>query len=140
MSTNTDLVRRFYDAFGRGRTEIFDEILADDWELKPPLFGTPGTRDGEKQTVGFLHGVLSDISYTVEDIYDCDDGVVAARNLLRARQTGPFLGLAPTGGPIELMTMEFHHVREGRIVLTWHIEDFFGVYQALLAAGAKPQA
>lgn len=140
MSDDVALVRQFYSSFASGDTSVFDVILAADWELKPPLFGTPGTVDGEKQTVAYLHSVLSDISYTVEDIYECGDHVVAARNVLRARQTGPFLGLAPTGQAIELMTMEFHHVQGEKIRLTWHIEDFFGVYQNLLAAGATTVA
>jgi hypothetical protein len=36
------------------------------------------------------------------------------------------------------MTMEFHYFENHRIVRTRHIEDFFGVYQQLLAAGAQP--
>lgn len=125
------LVRRFYEAFATADLATFDEILAPDWQLRPPLFGTPGTRDGEKQTVSYLHSVLSDITYTVEDIYDTGVGVIACRNVLRATTTGPFLGVDAVGRPIELMTMEHHHVRGDQIVLTWHLEDFFGVAQAL---------
>jgi hypothetical protein len=36
------------------------------------------------------------------------------------------------------MTMEFHYFKDGKIVATRHLEDFFGVHQLLLAAGAKP--
>lgn len=35
------------------------------------------------------------------------------------------------------MTMEFHYFKNDQIVSTRHIEDFFGVYQQLLASGAK---
>ena len=126
-----DLVRRFYAAFAANDPDTFDEILATDWNLKPPLFGTPGDVEGEKQTVAYLHSVLGNITYAVEDIYDTGAGVVACRNTLRAVTTGPFLGIDTPGRPVELMTMEHHHVAGERIVLTWHLEDFFGVYQSL---------
>ena len=133
-----DTVRKFYAVFASGEVSGFDEILTESWELMPALFGTPGTKDGEKQSVGYLHSVLSDITYTVDDVYECNGTVVAARNTMRARQTGEFLGLSATGEAIELMTMEFHHFEGDRVAMTWHLEDFFGVYQALLKAGAKP--
>ena len=132
-----ETVRKFYGIFVSGNTAGFDEILTDDWELKPALFGTPGTKAGESQSIGYLHSVLADISYDVDDIYLASDNVVSCRNMLRATLKGPFLGLDAPGERIELMTMEFHHFRGERIALTWHLEDFFGVYQKLQAAGAK---
>ncbi len=136
-TSRQDVVRQFYAIFASGDVSRFDDVLADGWELKPALFGMPGTRAGESQAIAYLHGVLSDISYTVEEIYDCGD-VVACRNTLRGVQRGPFLGLFAPGARIELMTMEFHTVKDGRIVRTWHLEDFFGVQQQLRAAGATP--
>ena len=136
--TNQDVVRQFYAIFASGDVSGFDEVLAAGWELTPALFGMPGTRAGEEQAIGYLHGVLSDITYTVEEIYDCGGGVVACRNMLRGVQRGPFLGLFAPGAHIALMTMEFHTVEGGRIVRTWHLEDFFGVQQQLRDAGAKP--
>ena len=56
----------------------------------------------------------------------------------KAVHSGPFLGLTPSGSPFELMTMEFHYFKDGKIVAARHLEDFFGVHQLLLAAGAKP--
>ena len=138
-NTPIDVVRRFYAAFASGEVAVFDDILTDDWELKPPLFGTPGTVEGEKQTIGYLHSVLTDITYTVEEIFECGDGVVACRNLLKGVQTAPFLGLSSVGAPIALMTMEFHYLKDGRIFKTWHLEDFFGVYMQLQQAGAQPE-
>ena len=53
-------------------------------------------------------------------------------------QRRPFLNLSVVGARIELMTMEFHYFENDRIVRTRHIEDFFGVYLQLIAAGAQP--
>ena len=136
--SNIDSVRKFYEVFTTGNTGDFDDILAENWRPLPAVPGNPRGRDGQKGTVGYLHSVLGDLSYTVEEIYACGDTVVACRCLLSGVHRGPFLGLAATHQRIELMTMEFHYFSEGQIIRTRHLEDFFDVWQKLLAAGAKP--
>jgi predicted ester cyclase len=137
-SKHVAAVHKFYDVFASGDVAGFDEILSADWQPLPAVPGNPGGRDGQKGTVHFLRSVLADLVYTVEEIYECNAEVVACRCVLRGAQRGPFLNLSAVGSRIELMTMEFHYFESDRIVRTRHIEDFFGVYQQLLAAGAKP--
>ena len=138
MSNHIAAVHRFYEAFTTGDVTGFDEILAEDWHPLPPVPGNPGGRNGQKGTVAYLNSVLSNVRYSVEEIYECSPEVVACRCALKAVHSGPFLGLTPSQAPFELMTMEFHYFENGRITVTRHLEDFFGVYQQLLAAGAKP--
>ena len=138
-SSHIDAVRKFYEVFSTGDVSGFDQILANDWQPLPAVPGNPGGRDGQKGTVHFLRSVFKDLAYTVEEIYECNDEVVACRCALRGVQNGPFLGLSNVGAPIELMTMEFHYFENGMIAKTRHIEDFFGTYQQLLAAGAQHQ-
>ena len=141
MSSNhIAAVRKFYEVFTSGDLAGFDEILAHDWQPLPAVPGNPGGRDGQKGTVQFLRSVLEDIAYTVEEIHECNDDLVVCRCMLRGLQRGPFLNLSAVGARIELMTMEFHYFANDRIVQTRHLEDFFGVYQQLLAAGARPVA
>jgi len=138
MTNHIAAVKKFYEVFSTGDVSGFDDILASDWQPLPAMPGNPGGRDGQKGTVGFLRSVLANLAYSVEEIYECGPDVVACRCLLRGVQQGPFLGLSPTGAPFELMTMEFHYFKEGKIIQTRHLEDFFGAYQQLLAAGATP--
>ena len=140
MSSHIAAVRKFYNVFNTGDVSGFDDVLAEDWQPLPAVPGNPGGRDGQKGTVAYLKSVLSNVRYTVEEIYECSPDVVACRCALKAVHSGPFLGLASSGAPFELMTMEFHYFKDGRIACTRHLEDFFGVHQQLLAAGAKPVA
>ncbi len=140
QSQHIAAVHKFYDVFTTGDVSGFDDILAPDWQPVPAVPGNPGGREGQKGTVHFLRSVLGDLSYTVEEIYECNAEVVACRCALRGLQQGTFLNLSAVGARIELMTMEFHYFEAGRILRTRHIEDFFGVYQQLLAAGARPMA
>lgn len=140
MSPHVAAVHTFYEAFTTGEVSGFDRVLTTDWQPLPALPGNPGGREGQKGTVGYLHSVFSDLAYTVEEIYECGPDVVACRCALRGVQKGEFLGLSVAGARIELMTMEFHYFQGDQIASTRHIEDFFGVYQQLLASGAKPQS
>lgn len=140
MSNHINAVKKFYEVFSTGDLTGFDQILAGNWQPLPAVPGNPGGREGQKGTVGYLRAVLSDLTYSVEEIYECAPDVVACRCVLRGVQRGPFLGLSATGAAIELATMEFHYFQNGQIVATRHLEDFFGVYQQLLSAGATPIA
>lgn len=139
MTDRIATVRRFYEIFASGEVAGLDDIVTVGWELKPQLFDRPGTKEGEQQTIGYLHQVLDGITYEVEEIHE-DDDTVSCRNMLRGKLKAPFLGLMAPGQEIALMTMEFHRFEGDRIATTWHLEDFFGVHQALLAAGATPVA
>lgn len=137
MASRTDLVRRFYEIFASGEVDRVDELLSEGWQLHPAQFGSDGSVQSEKDSVRMVHGMLDDLTYDIEEIHDCGDGTVACRTMLRGTRVGPFLGVEPTRARIELMTMEFHHVQDGRIHRTGHLEDFFGVQQQLLAAAGR---
>jgi predicted ester cyclase len=135
--TKIETVQKFYEIFASGKKSQFAEILTADWDKRPQLAGRPKIENGEAETVEYLHSLLSDITYDVDDIYQASESVVVCRNMLRGTIKDQFLGLRLPGEKIELMTMEFHHFDGDRIALTWHLEDFFGVYQKLLAKGGE---
>ena len=43
-----------------------------------------------------------------------------------------------TGRRIEMRTTDVHQVRDGRIVVTWHLEDFVGLVAQLIAPSGEP--
>ena len=53
---------------------------------------------------------------------------------------GAFMGHQPTGRRIEMRTMDVHQVRDGRIVTTWHLEDFAGLFAQLNSPVDAPVA
>ncbi|MFI9805640.1 ester cyclase [Streptomyces sp. NPDC052301] len=142
MPTHADLpgiehlARRFYQAFDTADPDLLDQVLAQDWTPQPPVPGNPGGPEGQKQTLRFLHSVFEDLRYQVDDVV-VEGSTVAVRARLSGRQVGEFLGVPATGRRIEMTTMEFHQVHNGRITTTWHLEDFFGAQ--LQMAGTPPQ-
>jgi predicted ester cyclase len=43
------------------------------------------------------------------------------------------MGHEPTGRRIRMRTMDIHQIRDGRIAVTWHLEDFAGLMAQLSA-------
>lgn len=126
------LGRAFYAAFDENKPEMLDDVLAADWQPLPPVPGNPGGREGQKGTLAFLHRVFDDLRYEAQEVIVAENKIVC-RALLSGKQTGDFLGVAPTGRRIEMMTIEIHTIENDLIMETWHIEDFFGAHQQLTA-------
>ncbi|MFC8083068.1 SDR family oxidoreductase [Streptomyces sp. NPDC057340] len=53
--------------------------------------------------------------------------MVAVRAVSRGKHTGEPLGVEDTGREVELRAADFHQVVDGRIVRTWHLEDYFSI-------------
>ncbi|MFB7271771.1 ester cyclase [Streptomyces sp. NPDC056244] len=125
------LVRRFYEPLSTGETDLVDEVLAPEWEALPALHAGPG-RDGWKATTAYLRSVLGDLDFTIEDVIVAGDRV-AVRSVTRGTHQGELLGIPATGRQVEIRASDYHQVEGGRIVRSWHLEDYYGVVQQLSA-------
>jgi predicted ester cyclase len=99
-------------------TAIYREILAGHW-VDIPL--APGQEQGlaglAAQIAGFRRA-LPDYEVKHEDLVVGNDRVAVS-----GTHQGAFMEHQPTGRRIEMRTMDIHHVRDDKIVTTWHLED-----------------
>ncbi len=119
------LVRRFYEPLVTGDVAVLDEALAIEWGAVPSLRTGPGPA-GWKASIAHLRTVFADLSVTIEDIAVSGD-TVAVRSTTRGTHVGDLLGVAGTGRTVEFRAADFHRLSGGRIVRTWHLEDYFGI-------------
>ncbi|MGI5158913.1 ester cyclase [Microbispora sp. CA-102843] len=130
MPTDNEIaVRRFYEALATGDTALVDEALAADWEAVPAMRTGPGP-DGWKKSIDHLRGVFSGLTVTIEHVVESGD-MVAVRSVGRGLHVGELLGVEGTGREVEFRASDFHQVADGRIVRTWHLEDYFGIARQL---------
>ncbi|WP_328327761.1 MULTISPECIES: ester cyclase [unclassified Streptomyces] len=122
---NETAVRRFYEALGTGDTALIDEALAADWEAVPAMRTGAGP-DGWKKTIEYLRSVFPGLTVTIEQVVE-SGGMVAVRSVGRGVHAGELLGVEGTGREVEFRASDFHQVVDGRIVQTWHLEDYFGI-------------
>jgi len=139
-TSTTDVVRAFYEPFRTGDTSVYREILAEDWVDVPLAPGQEQGPAGMAEQIATFRQAMPDYDVTHEDLVVQGDRV-AVRNSVSGTHQGAFLGHQPTGRRIEMRTMDVHQVRDGQIIITWHLEDFAGLLAQLNAptdAHARP--
>jgi steroid delta-isomerase-like uncharacterized protein len=134
-------VRQFYRALSTGDASLLDEILADDWEDIPLPPGTgPGRENFKAQGLAWVRAAFPDLVVANEDVIASADGSkVAVRSVSRGTQSGAVLGIPGTGKRAEFRAVDIHHLKDGVIVRTWHLEDFLGMAMQLGAQLVPPQ-
>lgn len=124
-------IRRLYEAMSSGDVADVDGILTPDWEDVPhSAHSSPGVH-GFKELVAYLHAAFPDLSVTIEDVL-VDGDRAAVRSVARGTHSAEVLGIPATGRTVEYRASDFHRLDEdGRIAVTWHLEDFFGLANQL---------
>jgi ketosteroid isomerase-like protein len=126
-----ELITRFYDAFSN-KPELLDDILTEDWDDVPLSPGQQPGRAGAAWLIQGINMVFTGLQITVDEIADArgadGNGTVAVRATMRGVHTGEFLGVAPTGQPIEIRMHDFHHFTDGRITRSHHLEDWLSLF------------
>ena len=115
-----------------GSIDAGNEILADDWASIGGYDGSKKDRAAFlKQVAGFMDRI-PDLAWRVEEVIASGD-----RYVVRSRATGTprgaFFGVPPSGKKFEIMTIDIHTVRGGRIAQTFHVEDWAGALAQLRA-------
>jgi steroid delta-isomerase-like uncharacterized protein len=136
----TALVRRYYDeVFNRRKPELVDQLAVADYVEHDPF---PGQGDGIRDLrarVQLILDAMNPLQFTVEDTVAEGDRVVV-RWTQSATQTGPFLGLPPTGRTANFAGIDIHRLRDGRLAEHWHVVDLYGLLQQLGAIPAPSGA
>ncbi len=73
---------------------------------------------------------LADTRVTVEDVLVAD-GSVVGRYTYRARHTGPFMGVPPSGAEITMRSIDIWRVRDGVFTEHWDKLNSLEVFQQM---------
>ena len=132
-----DAIAGLYQLFLAGDPSSIHDVLADDYEQVPPQ--TPDTKPGvENFMQGFMEGMgsmFSDLSGEVSHVL-VDGDYVFVRGEYNATHTGEAWGIAATGAKVHFDAYDLHHVIDGKIIKTWHLENFMSIYTQLQEAAA----
>ena len=133
---DAEAVRAFYDrvlsaAASPDLAQRAAAILAPDWRS----FGNNDSGVDAATFVRNVQGVgqiIPNLHWEVVEMTAAGD-----RYVVRGRATGtpaqPFMGVAPTGHSFNIMSIDIHTVRDGRIVQSYHVEDWAGAVRQLRA-------
>lgn len=130
LARERTVIETFYSAFDHHAPDVLDTICAPDWVDIPSLPGQMHGPEGLKPIIRDLLTALPDLRLTIHELIQ-QPGRIAVRAEITGTHRGPLLGLAATGQRIHLPIHEFHTLSEGRVTATWHMEDWFGLFQRL---------
>jgi predicted ester cyclase len=129
--------RRLMSEVGAGREDAVDELLDKAFVDHSPITDQAPGPDGFKQWMRAARAAFPDLTATVEDVVAGSDRV-AGRVRYRGTHGGSFLGIAPTGRPIEFEAFHIAHFRAEKIVEWWGTADLLGALQQMGAAVTAP--
>lgn len=136
MSTtaNKQLVARWYEeVYNRGDLAVADAIFAADYvnhEPTAPPGGWPRGPEGPKAIVGTYRTAFPDVHFTIDEQLADGDKVVT-RWTAHGTQTGPLMGLPPTGKSVAITGISIERVADGEIAETWVNFDLLGLMTQL---------
>lgn len=114
----------FYRAF-EGRPDLLDDAVDHDWQDIPLAPGQAAGRDGMKPLIAAFTTAFPDAKVTIQEMIGVP-GRAAVRAVISGTHRGEWFGIPPTGRSFRMPIHEFHHIADGRLTRTWHLEDWFG--------------
>jgi predicted ester cyclase len=122
------------DGIGGGDMSVIEQLV-DPSSVEHQRGHEPGIAGARRLSLE-LHRRMSNLVIRVEDS-EVDGDRVWLRSRARGVSTGSFLGLPPSGAPIEIDVFDIARVQDGRIVEHWGVADQMGI---LLQLGFDPAA
>jgi len=131
MSENKAKFQLLYDEIlNKGNLDAFEELCAPNF-VKHAIPPSPDYGiEGSKQSVLMLRKAFPDIKYTVEDMIEDGDKLVA-RWSAQGTHKGEFMGIPPTGKQVTFSGIEIIRVKDGKAIEEWEELDRAGLMQQL---------
>ena len=132
-----ELVRQFYAAFETQDVEALKSVVSDDWRDVPPAAGQAPGPDGAAPVFALISTAFNDFKITVEDVF-IDGNRVGVRAKMSGVHADSFMGITGNQVWFDIALHEFHDIEGGRIVKTYHLEDWFGFFMQVCSFPESP--
>lgn len=134
FADNKETVSKFYDLLSnpgaQTQVDAFKASTSDAWESVGNYSGKNKNRDAFLGQVGGFGQLIPDLEWAVQDMHDTGEFVT-----VRSRATGtpvaPFFGVDGQGRSFDIMTIDIHEIQDGKIVRSYHVEDWASALQQL---------
>jgi steroid delta-isomerase-like uncharacterized protein len=130
MTTNLELVERFYAALDANDGDTLAALVTPDWTNDDPALPPLSGPDGARQLAAVLTGAFPD--FTSRILMSVSDGDrVAAHVSHTGTHHGDFLGVPPTGRAAAITATGIFTIRDGRIAANHVVFDALGLLTQL---------
>jgi steroid delta-isomerase-like uncharacterized protein len=132
---NKTLVRRLVEGWQDGHDpEVARAILADDFVDHTGPVEQEAKEPGIKW-FSYIWQAFPDFSVDIK-LQIAEGDMVATLKTFSGTHEGEFMGIPPTGRRVAFDVFDMLHVRDGRVVEHWNVQDFAGLMQQLGASSA----
>ncbi|MEM1362112.1 MAG: ester cyclase [Pseudomonadota bacterium] len=126
---NTDTVQKFYDLLSNPGSEshvdAFKAATSETWESVGDYSGQNKTREAFLGQMGAFDQLIPDLNWAVQDMH-VDGNVVTVRSRATGTPVGPLFGVDGQGRGFDILTIDIHELEDGKIVRSYHVEDWAG--------------
>ncbi len=134
MADDKNVVKAFYELLSNPGSEeaasAFSASTTDSWES---IGGYDGKNKNKEQFLGQVGGfskLIPDLNWAVQEMIQ-EGNKVVVRSRATGTPAGPFFGVDGQGRAFDIMTIDIHTVEDGKIVQSYHVEDWAGALQQL---------
>jgi steroid delta-isomerase-like uncharacterized protein len=132
---HTTTMRSAYERINAGDIAGFGDLVADEFVEHEELPGLTPTKEGVLEYFRVLLTAFPDMRMDVEDLIASDDKTVA-RVKITGTHNGEFMGVPPTGTPVEVRLIDIMKFDDAGLVSEhWGVADMLSLMQQL---GAVP--
>ena len=128
--SNKTIIRRLFQMIQDGNSMNVEEIFASNWVNHDPTLPPMQGFDGARQLINMWSTSLSNRKVTIEDMV-AEGERVAARFTFSGTNTGPLMGIPPTGKTANSTGIGIFRVVDGKLTENWVNFDALGMLQQL---------
>ena len=129
-SDNKALVRRAYEAMGKGDFDALGALIADDVVEHEVFPGLEPNKEGVLQFFKILRSAFPDLTMTAHDMVSEGDKVFV-RATMAGTHEGEFMGMPATGRKIAVPIADFMRVKDGKFAEHWGVTDVAAMMEQL---------
>ena len=125
----------FYDALtaapGKDVASLVRDATAEDWKS----CGGNDRCAGREQVIAAIAGrqeAVPDLRWTIREALVAGNRVVVRGEAI-GTPAGSFLGVPQGAGSFKVMSIDIHTIEQGKIVRSYHVEDWLGAVRQLAA-------
>ncbi|HLZ62395.1 MAG TPA: ester cyclase [Ktedonosporobacter sp.] len=119
------------ELFNGGNLAATEEYVRADYVEHMPLPpGLPSGLEGLKAFVTMVRSAFPDFHYTIQSVI-AEGDLVAGSLIADGTNTGPFMGMPPTGKHITWTEMHFGRMVDGKLAEHWGVVDQLTMLQQL---------
>ena len=128
------VVQNFYDYLSNPGSEkhaqIFRNSVSPDWKSIGNYSGKNKSADKFVGQLGGFAKLIPNLNWNVEEMIQAGNRMIV-RSKATGTPVGPLFGVDGKGKSFTIMTIDIHTLENGKIVKTYHIEDWAGALRQL---------